>query len=62
MNPLAQLAIQEAPAIIAYLKLQFAKKNPTAPLPTDDEVIAAYDSAFRASIAKDATWLAAHPI
>ena len=61
MNPLALLAIQEAPAIIAYLKLQFGKKNPTAPQPTDAEVIAAYESAFASSVARDVNWLAAHP-
>lgn len=61
MNPLFQLAIQETPAIIALLKEAFAKSNPDAPTPTDEEVIAAYESAFRSSLAKDEAWLAAHP-
>lgn len=62
MNPaLVQIAIEEAPAIIQLLKDAFAKKNPTAPVPTDAEVIAAYESAFASSVAKDDAWLAAHP-
>ena len=58
---LIQLAIEEAPAIIAYLKLQFGKKNPDAPQPGDAEVIEAYESAFRSSVARDERWLATHP-
>jgi hypothetical protein len=61
MNPLLQLALQETPAIIAMLRQAFQKQNPDAPLPSDAEVIAAYESAFRSSLAKDAAWLAAHP-
>lgn len=63
MNPaLLSIAIQEAPAAIAFLRDIFAKKNPSAPAPTDQEVIAAYTLAFQSSLAKDAAWLAAHPI
>lgn len=61
MNPLIALAIQEAPGIIALLKDAFKRDNPDAPVPTDEEVIAAYESAFRSSLAKDEAWLAAHP-
>jgi hypothetical protein len=61
MNPLLQLALQETPAIIAMLRQAFQKQNPDAPLPSDAEVIAAYESAFRSSLAKDAAWLAEHP-
>jgi hypothetical protein len=61
MNPLVAIAVNEAPLLIGYLKLLFKKANPDAPEPTDAEVIAAYESAFRSSVAKDDTWLAAHP-
>ena len=62
MNPaLIALAIQEAPTIIAALKALFHQTNPNAPLPTDAEVIAAYQTAFVSSLAKDDAWLAAHP-
>jgi hypothetical protein len=57
---LLQLAIQETPALIAGIKSLFAKDNPDEPLPTNDEVIAAFDSAFRSSLAKDEAWLAVH--
>jgi hypothetical protein len=61
MNTLVQVAIEEAPAVIAWLRDAFAKRDPTAPVPTDAEVIAAYQSAFASSIARDEAWLAAHP-
>lgn len=58
---LTQLAIEELPAIIGYLKVAFAKRNPDAPVPTEAEVIAAYQSAYKSSIDKDDAWIAAHP-
>lgn len=58
---LLALALQETPAIIGGLKALFAKTNPGAPVPTDAEIIAAYQSAFVSSLAKDEAWLAAHP-
>jgi len=61
MNPLIALALQETPAILATLKALFATQNPDAPVPTDAEVIAAYQTAFVSSLAKDDAWLAAHP-
>ena len=61
MGTLLQLAITEAPNVIALLKDAFKKSNPGDPEPTDAEVIAAYNSAFASSIAKDDAWLAAHP-
>lgn len=62
MNPeLVNLAIQEVPGVIALLKSVFAKTNPDAPTPTNEDVIAAYQSALASSLAKDAAWLAAHP-
>lgn len=61
MSPLEQLAIQEIPNVVDYLKSLFAKQNPTLPEPTSDEVIAAYQTGFASSVAKDDAWLAAHP-
>ena len=61
MTPLELLAIQEAPSIIAYLKILFTKANPAAPMPSDTAIINAYEAAFLSSVAKDESWLAAHP-
>lgn len=61
MNPLAALAIEITPAIIDLLKGAFKKSNPGSPIPTDEEVIAAYKTAFESSLLKDDVWLAAHP-
>jgi hypothetical protein len=58
---LVAIAIQNLPAIIDSLKGFFHQANPGAPLPTDEEVIAAYQQALASSLAKDAAWLAAHP-
>ena len=62
MNPiLINLAIQELPSIIALFKDIFHRQNPDEPELTDSDVISAYNAAFEISIAKDDTWLAAHP-
>ena len=58
---LVAIAIQNLPAIIESLKGFFQQANPGAPLPTDEEVIAAYQEALASSLAKDANWLASHP-
>jgi len=57
---LTQIAIKESPLIIEGLRALFKKAHPDAPSPSDAEVVAAYESAFRSSLAKDAAWLAAH--
>lgn len=61
MNPLAQLIIAETPAIIAFIKELFVNRNPNLPVPTDAEVIAAYEAGYLASIAKDEAIKASHP-
>lgn len=61
MPPLVLLAIQQAPWIINRLREAFAVTNPNDPPPTDAEVIAAYEAAFKSSLAKDDVWLALHP-
>jgi hypothetical protein len=61
MNAILTLAIQELPGAIAALRGLFAQHNPGVPLPTDAEVIAAFQAACVSSLAKDAAWLGAHP-
>ena len=58
---LITLAIQELPAVISLFQSLFAKQNPTSAVPTSAEVIAAYQSAYLSSVAKDDLWLAQHP-
>ena len=61
MSPLAQLLITEAPSIIAFTKELFARKNPDLPVPTSEDVIAAYEAGYLASVAKDDAIVAANP-
>lgn len=61
MTPIEQLVISEAPAIIAFAQGLFKAKNPDLPVPTSAEVIAAYETVFVSSVAKDEAIKAAHP-
>jgi hypothetical protein len=61
VQQLTQLAIAELPSAISLIKDLFVQQNPSEPVPTDDEVTAAYQAALASSLAKDAQWLAAHP-
>lgn len=58
---LVTIAIQELPALIEAIRSLFVTANPTAPVPTDAEVVAAYQQAYALTIATDEAWLAAHP-
>lgn len=58
---LVAFAIAEVPALLLRIKDLFHKSNPDAPQVSDEEVIAAYQGAFQASVDKDDRWLAAHP-
>jgi hypothetical protein len=60
-NALVTLAIMETPAIIEMVKSAFAKKNPTAPPLTDDDVKLALSIALKSSLDKDDQWQAIHP-
>ena len=62
MNPIVLLAIQEAPAIIEAFKALFAKQNPGAPVPTDADVIVAFDLAVKTTLQVDEAWKQAHPV
>lgn len=57
---LINLAIQEAPSVINLIKGLFAKTNPGAAVPTDADVIAAFEAAFKSSLAIDEKWLIDH--
>lgn len=50
---LQELLVQELPSLILWLKAAFVRANPGQPLPTDAEVLAAYETAFAASATKD---------
>ena len=52
-DQLIQLAIQEAPAIIAYLRSVFAADNPDSPVPGDKEIFLALEAAFADSNTRD---------
>ena len=61
MSPIIAIILQNLPGWFQFVREQFAHANPGIPLPTDEEVIAAYLSALSSSLAKDEAWLAAHP-
>lgn len=60
MGALVGVLIENMPGIIDLAKTLFAQTHPTEPVPTDEEVIAAYQQALASSLAKDAAWLASH--
>lgn len=57
---LTEVAIEAVPEVVALLKDLFKKKNPDAPVPTSQEVIAAYNAAFQSDKAQDEAYLASH--
>lgn len=60
MGALVTVLIQNIPGIIELAKELFAQNHPTEPVPTDEEVILAYQQALASSLAKDQFWLDAH--
>jgi len=61
MAPLVAVLIQQMPQLIAFAREAFAHANPGEPTPTDEAIIAAYQSALTSSLAKDEEWLRFHP-
>lgn len=59
-DQLLNLAIQEAPDVINFLKTRWALNHPTEPTPSNEEVIAAWNAAFASSLAVDDHWIAIH--
>lgn len=53
MNPLIDVIIEEAPALIKLIRDQFAQRHPDKPEPTASEITAAFETTFQDSIAKD---------
>ena len=54
MNPLLLTVLQQnGPAITAFIKGLFAKSNPGAPLPTDEEVNTTWKAHVQLTLAKD---------
>lgn len=62
MNPaLIAVLIGRLPELIALAKGWFREANPNLPVPTSEEVVAAWLVASATSISKDDAWLQAHP-
>lgn len=62
MGALVSVLLQQMPEIIQLGKLAFAKAHPELPVPTSEEVIAAWLQASTSSLLKDEAWLAANPV
>ena len=60
MSPLVAVLLQQMPSILAFARAAFIEQNPGAPVPTNAEVLAAYQTAITESLAEDADWLAQH--
>lgn len=58
---LLAVVLQELPTAVALVRAVFAKTNPDVPVPTSEEVLAAYHTAVATTLATDAAILAAHP-
>lgn len=61
MGAITTVLIENMPALIQLGRDLFVKAHPDLPVPTNEEVIAAWVHAATSSLAKDEAWLAAHP-
>jgi hypothetical protein len=53
MSPLVQLILQSIPGIIGQIQDQHRFSNPSAPVPTPEEIVQAFEDAFTSTIFKD---------
>ena len=53
MTPLIQLLIQESPALIGFIQQLSKQADPTAPAPTSEDIIHAFDQLFANTLARD---------
>ena len=58
---IVNVLIDEAPAITAFIQGIFAKKHPGEPVPTSEQVIAAYESLYQTDVARDEQLLRDNP-
>lgn len=58
---LIPILIGKMPELIALAQGWFREANPALPVPTSEEVIAAWLQASTSSLLKDDLWLQAHP-
>lgn len=61
LSSVINVAIANLPGIIAAIRERHKEANPDTPALTDEEVMAALQSAIASSLAKDDAWRAAHP-
>lgn len=61
MGALIESALTALPGIITAFRSNHAAANPGEPEPTEEQVLRALLVAVTSSIAKDDTWLGAHP-
>lgn len=53
MSPLVQLIVQELPSLVSAIQQRSAANDPTAPVPTPEQIMAELETAFGDSVAKD---------
>ncbi len=58
---LIAILIGKMPELIALAQGWFKDAHPDAPIPTSDEVVAAWLQASTSSLLKDDLWLSQHP-
>lgn len=61
VNTIIDILSAILPGILGLIKAFWRKVNPNDPIPTDQEILAAFAAACARTIAVDDAWLEAHP-